>query len=108
MASGTAAVGISTSGSRASLEPRLAAVVPGTSADAMAEFYTSALLGMLAWWVGQDFPCAPDQIASIYGRLAIPGIQAATTGVGITLTDQQTAGFRSCRGNLTLHPDPAR
>jgi AcrR family transcriptional regulator len=62
---------------RASLEPRVAPARSGIPADAMAEFYASALLGMLVWWVGQDFPYGPEQIAAMYGRLAIPGIQAA-------------------------------
>jgi AcrR family transcriptional regulator len=61
---------------RAHLEPRAGTRVP---ADAMAEFYTSALLGLLTWWVGQEFPHGPDHMASLYGQLAMPGILAATT-----------------------------
>jgi AcrR family transcriptional regulator len=64
---------------RAHLEPHVAAAGSPVPADAMAEFYTSALLGMLVWWVGQDFPHGPGHIASLYGQLAIPGIRAATT-----------------------------
>ena len=66
---------------RAHLQPHVAAAGSRVPADAMAEFYTSALLGMLVWWVGQDFPHGPDHIASLYGQLAIPGIRAATATV---------------------------
>jgi AcrR family transcriptional regulator len=64
---------------RTHLEPHLAAAESGIPADAAAEFYTSALIGLLVWWVGQDFPDGPDQIAGLYGRLAAHGILAATT-----------------------------
>ena len=63
---------------RTHLEPYVEAAGSPVPADAMAEFLTSAALGMLVWWVGQDFPSGPDHIASLYGRLAIPGIRAAT------------------------------
>jgi hypothetical protein len=63
---------------RAYLEPHAAAAGARVSVDAMAEFFTSALLGMLTWWVGQDFPHGPGHMASLYGQLAIPGIRAAT------------------------------
>jgi AcrR family transcriptional regulator len=48
-----------------------------TMAEAVSEFYTSALLGLLIWWVGQDFKGGPDAIARLYGALAEPGIAAA-------------------------------
>jgi AcrR family transcriptional regulator len=67
---------------RTHLEPHLAAAGSPVPADAMAEFYTSAMLGLLVWWVGQDFPHGPDHIAALYGQLAIPGIQSATSGSG--------------------------
>ena len=62
---------------RAHLEPHLAAAGSAMPAEAMAEFYTSALLGLLIWWVGQDFRGGPDAIAEIYGAMAVPGILAA-------------------------------
>jgi AcrR family transcriptional regulator len=43
----------------------------GVPVDAAAEFYASALLGLLIWWVGQDFPTSPKQIAKVYGQLAL-------------------------------------
>jgi len=63
---------------RTHLAPHLAAAGSPVSADAMAEFYTSAMLGLLVWWVGQGFPRGPDHIAALYGTLAIPGIRSAT------------------------------
>ncbi len=59
------------------LRAHLAAVGSRIPAEAMAEFYTSALVGLLTWWVGQDFKGGPDAIAEIYGALAVPGILAA-------------------------------
>ena len=69
---------------RTHLEPRLAAAGSSlgakTMAEAMAEFYTSALLGLLIWWVGQDFKGGPHAIARLYAALAEPGIAAAYGG----------------------------
>jgi AcrR family transcriptional regulator len=64
---------------RAHLQPQLAAAGSSIPAEAMAEFYTSALLGLLIWWVAQDFKGGPDAIAQIYGELAAPGILAAVS-----------------------------
>jgi hypothetical protein len=44
------------------------------------EFYTAAALGLLAWWVDQDFPHDPATLATMYHRLAVPGILAALGG----------------------------
>ena len=59
------------------LGPHLAAAGSPIPAEAMAEFYTSALLGMLTWWVSHEFRNGPDYIAQLYGAMAIPGIHAA-------------------------------
>jgi AcrR family transcriptional regulator len=64
---------------RTHLAPHLEAADSPVPADAMAEFYTSAMLGLLGWWVSQDFPYGPDRIAAMYGKMAIPGIRAGTT-----------------------------
>jgi hypothetical protein len=48
-------------------------------ADALAEFYTSALLGLLTWWINTDFRGDPDYVASLYAAMAVPGIQNAVT-----------------------------
>jgi AcrR family transcriptional regulator len=67
---------------RTHLEPHLAAAGSSLPAEAMAEFYTSALLGLLVWWVGQDFKGGPDAIARLYAALAEPGITATLDGIG--------------------------
>jgi AcrR family transcriptional regulator len=64
----------------AELAPHLAVSggqIPGT---VIAEFYASALLGMLTWWVSQDFPHGPGQMAQMYGAMATPGILAVAGG----------------------------
>jgi AcrR family transcriptional regulator len=61
----------------AHLAPHLAARDSTIPTDAVAEFYTSALLGLLTWWVNAGFPHPPDQIAGMYGAMANPGILAA-------------------------------
>lgn len=64
---------------RAHLRPRLAAAGSDLPVEVVAEFYTSAALGLLTWWVNRDFPHTPDQLAAMYQRLAAPGLYAAIT-----------------------------
>lgn len=64
--------------------------------EAVAEFATSALLGLLTWWVGQDFPYPPSQMARTYGLLATPAIRAAVQAPGPHLADA-TPGRRGPR-----------
>jgi AcrR family transcriptional regulator len=45
--------------------------------DVVAEFYTTAALGLLIWWVNHDFPYDPAALAAMYHRLAVPGVLAA-------------------------------
>jgi AcrR family transcriptional regulator len=59
------------------LAPR-ATAAPVPDAEALAEFCASALLGLLVWWVGQDFPFPPARLARLYGQLATPGIRSVT------------------------------
>ncbi len=61
---------------RAHLAPHLAARGSPIPADVIAEFYTSALLGILTWWVDQGFPHGPVHMAQMYGTMANPGIIA--------------------------------
>jgi AcrR family transcriptional regulator len=61
---------------RAHLARHLAAAGSPIPADAIAEFYTSGLLGVLAWWVDQGFPDGPAHVAQLYGTMANPGIMA--------------------------------
>jgi AcrR family transcriptional regulator len=62
---------------RTHLAPHLAASGSPIAAEAMAEFYTSGLLGILTWWVNQGFPNGPLHVAQMYGAMANPGILAA-------------------------------
>jgi AcrR family transcriptional regulator len=42
-------------------------------ADVAAAFYTSATLGLLVWWIDQDFSNGPDWLAAKFRALARPG-----------------------------------
>lgn len=41
--------------------------------EVAAEFYTSATLGLLVWWIDHDFCNGPAWLTSTYRTLAIPG-----------------------------------
>ena len=43
-------------------------------AEALAQYITSALLGLLMWWVGQDFPYTADKMNAMLSRLILPGL----------------------------------
>ncbi|MCW3839097.1 TetR/AcrR family transcriptional regulator [Micromonospora yasonensis] len=59
------------------LRPHIETAGSDLPVDVAAAFYTSAALGMLTWWVDQDFRPGPAALASIYQRLAAPGLLAA-------------------------------
>jgi AcrR family transcriptional regulator len=46
-------------------------------ADVVAEFYASATLGLLAWWVDHDFRYGPERITRMHHRLTAPALRAA-------------------------------
>jgi AcrR family transcriptional regulator len=54
------------------LEPELARSGPEVPGDVAAEFYTSAALGLLVWWIGQDFCHDHVWLTLLYRRLACP------------------------------------
>jgi AcrR family transcriptional regulator len=62
---------------REHLRPHLTAAGSDLPVHVVAEFYTSAALGLLTWWVDHNFRPGPAQMAHIYQRLAAPGILAA-------------------------------
>jgi AcrR family transcriptional regulator len=62
---------------REQLRPHLAAANDGPPLDVVAEFYTSATLGVLTWWINNDFEPGPARLARMYQRLAATG----STGV---------------------------
>lgn len=61
------------------LRPHIEAAGSDLPVDIAAAFYTAAVLGLLTWWVDQDFRPGPAALASIYQRLAAPGLLAALT-----------------------------
>lgn len=62
---------------REHLGPHLAAAGSDLPADLVAEFYTSAVLGLLVWWVDQGFPHGPAWLARACETLAVPGLLTA-------------------------------
>lgn len=59
---------------RAQLRPQLDATGSHLPVEIVAEFYTSAALGLLTWWIDQDFRYDATRMAAIYQRLASPGL----------------------------------
>jgi hypothetical protein len=62
---------------REHLRPHLTAAGSDLPVDVVAEFYTSAALGLRTWWVDHNFRPGPARMAHMYQRLAAPGILAA-------------------------------
>lgn len=62
---------------REHLTPHLSTAGSDLPADLVSEFCTSALLGLLTWWVDKDFRHSPTQMARAYGRLTAPSLLAA-------------------------------
>jgi AcrR family transcriptional regulator len=46
----------------------------GVPAEVVTEFYASATVGLLIWWVDRDFRFGPERMAAMHHRLAIEGI----------------------------------
>lgn len=61
------------------LRPHIEAAGSDLPVDIAAAFYTAAVLGLLTWWVDQDFQPGPAALAGIYQQLAAPGLLAALT-----------------------------
>lgn len=63
---------------RRMLLPHLGRTLPDTAGstelDIAREFYVSALIGLLIWWVSTGFRVEPDDLAEDFGRLAVGGI----------------------------------
>jgi AcrR family transcriptional regulator len=69
---------------REHLRPHLAAAGSDLPVDVVAEFYTSAALGLLTWWVDHDFRHSPAQLAHMYQQLAAPGLLTALGHTPVT------------------------
>jgi AcrR family transcriptional regulator len=52
------------------------------SVDLMAHYLVGAFLASLSWWLDQDMPCPPEEIARMFRLMLFPGVQAAL-GVGV-------------------------
>jgi len=58
------------------LQPHLAAADSDMPVEVVAEFYTSATIGLLSWWVEHEFPYGPSHLTQMFRRLAMPGMLA--------------------------------
>jgi AcrR family transcriptional regulator len=91
------------------LRPHLAAAGSSLPPAIVAEFYASALIGVLTWWVNEDFPYGPHEVAAAYGALAAPGIMAA---VGAFPAPESRATATTARPGAhdppAAHTPPAR
>jgi AcrR family transcriptional regulator len=67
---------------REHLRPHLEAAGSDLPVDVVAEYFTSAALGLLIWWVDHDFRYGPDRLGSMYQRLAESGMRAALAADG--------------------------
>jgi AcrR family transcriptional regulator len=61
---------------REHLQPHLAAADSDMPVEVVAEFYTSATIGVLTWWVEHDFRYGPSELTQLFRRLAMPGMLA--------------------------------
>lgn len=61
---------------REHLRPQLSAAGSDLPVEVVAQFYTSAALGLLIWWIDQDFCRGPAWLAETYRLLAAPGALA--------------------------------
>jgi AcrR family transcriptional regulator len=55
------------------LRPQFTRAGTGVPADVAAEFYTSAALGLLVWWIDHEFRNGPAWLTATYRTLAAPG-----------------------------------
>jgi AcrR family transcriptional regulator len=58
---------------RKHLRPQFTQAGTGAPADVAAEFYTSAALGLLVWWIDHEFCNGPMWLTATYRTLAAPG-----------------------------------
>ena len=58
---------------RKHLRPQFTRAGTGVPADVAAEFYTSAALGLLVWWIDHEFRNGPAWLTATYRSLAAPG-----------------------------------
>jgi AcrR family transcriptional regulator len=59
------------------LREHLDAVGTRLPVEIVAEYHASALLGVLVWWVQQDFPYGPAEMSRMCQELTAPGVMAS-------------------------------
>lgn len=59
------------------LRPHLTAIGSDLPVEVVAGLHAAAALGPLVWLVDQDFPYDPAALATMYHRVAVPGVLAA-------------------------------
>jgi AcrR family transcriptional regulator len=64
---------------RQHLWPQFSGAGTGVTADVAAEFYTSAALGLLVWWIGHEFCNGPAWLTANYRTLARPASDIAAS-----------------------------
>ncbi|MDT5254016.1 MAG: hypothetical protein QOH07_2970 [Mycobacterium sp.] len=64
---------------RQHLWPQFSGAGTEVTADVAAEFYTSAALGLLVWWIGHDFCNGPAWLTANYRTLARPASDIAAS-----------------------------
>src|ERR1700758_4826553 len=63
---------------RKHLRPQFTHAGAGVPAEVAAEFYTSAALGLLVWWIDHEFCNGPAGLTASYRTLAAPGLPVST------------------------------
>lgn len=61
---------------REHLQPHLDAAGSDIPVEVVTEFYASATIGLLTWWVEHDYPYEPSHLTQMLRRLATPGMLA--------------------------------
>jgi AcrR family transcriptional regulator len=70
------------------LTEHLAGVGTRLPVEVVAEYHANALLGLVVWWVRQDFPYGPEAMARMCLELTAPGVMASLEGSTDGRTDQ--------------------
>jgi AcrR family transcriptional regulator len=86
---------------RKRLRPQFSKVGTDVPAEVAAEFYTSAALGLLVWWIDQDFCGDHTWLAALYRKLAAPDRYAASPPRPVTATKVSTASAITSNATAT-------
>ena len=50
------------------------------SLDLAIHFFSSAFIGVLAWWLEHNMPCSPQELGQAINQLMLPGLEAVFGG----------------------------